>query len=93
MGTWYEFELGWIKNVGHAKEERGFLGFGKTKKDEKPVVALTIESPLARTVESSNMFGFGKKDVTVKDSYTIELIVSDPSALEMKLQSIIAKYR
>jgi hypothetical protein len=93
MGTWYEFDLSWIQNVGHSKESRGIFGFGKSKEDEKPGVSLTIESPLARNVESSNMFGFGKKNVTVKDSYSIELVVSDPSALEMKLQSIVAKYR
>lgn len=93
MGTWYEFDLAWIKNVGHSKEQRGIFGFGKTKEDDKPGVALTIESPLARNVESSNVFGFGKKNVTVKDSYSIELVVSDPSALEMKLQSILAKNR
>ena len=92
MGTWYEFDLSWIKNVGHSKESRGIFGWGKSKDDEKPGVSLTIESPLTRNVESSNMFGFGKKNVTVKDSYSIELVVSDPSVLEMKLQSIIAKY-
>ena len=94
MGTWYEFDLSWIKNVGHSKESRGIFGIGKSKKeDEKPGVALTIESPLARNVESSNMFGFGKKNVTVKDSYSIELVASDPSALEMKLQSILSKFQ
>jgi hypothetical protein len=47
---------------------------------------------LERTViEKSGLFGTKSKEVKVKDTYSIQIILSNVSALEMKIQGILAR--
>jgi hypothetical protein len=92
MGTWYDVPLAWVKQIGHDSQSKKSWYDDGTKSGDKKGLTLTIESPFERTViEKSGFFGSKTNEVKVKDTYTIQIVLSNVSALEMKLQGILAK--
>jgi hypothetical protein len=92
MGTWYDVPLAWVKQIGHSTQTKKSWFDDGSKSGDKKGLTLTIESPLERTViEKSGLFGTKSKEVKVKDTYSIQIILSNVSALEMKIQGILAR--
>jgi hypothetical protein len=91
MGNWYDVPLAWIKQIGHNTQvKKSWFNDGEKSGDKKGLT-ITIESPLERTViQKSGIFGMKKEEVKVKDTYLLEIVLSNVSALEMKIQGLLA---
>jgi hypothetical protein len=92
MGNWYDVPLAWVKQIGHGTQTKKSWFNDASKDGDKKGLAITIESPLERTViQKSGFFGNKTEEVKVKDTYSLEIVLSNVSALEMKIQGILAK--
>ena len=92
MGNWYDVPFAWVKQIGHNTQVKKSWFSDGEKSGDKKGLTITIESPLERTVtQKSGFFGTKTEEVKVKDTYSLEIILSNVSALEMKIQGILAK--
>ncbi|MEY5132708.1 MAG: hypothetical protein RLZZ198_712 [Bacteroidota bacterium] len=92
MGNWYDVPLKWVKQIGHNTQTKKSWFNNGEKEGDKKGLTITIESPLERTVtQKSGLFGMKKEEVKIKDTYSLEIILSNVSALEMKIQGVLAK--
>jgi hypothetical protein len=92
MGNWYDVPLAWVKQIGHNTQTKKSWFNNESKSGDKKGLTITIESPLERTViQKSGLFGTKTEEVKIKDTYSLEIVLSNVSALEMKIQGVLAK--